>query len=81
MPGHWEGDLIKGYANASTVGAPAERSMGCPLLVKVNNATAISAVEGSSAALNRMPVSARKTLTYYHCKEMRIILKSPSVPV
>ncbi|WP_019716446.1 IS30 family transposase, partial [Pseudomonas syringae] len=40
------------------------------ILVKMNDATATSAVEGFSAALNRMPVAARKTLTYDQGREM-----------
>ncbi len=70
MPGHWEGDLIKGKANASAVGTLVERSTGYLMLVKMSDATATSAVEGFSAALNRMPVVARKTLTYDQGKEM-----------
>lgn len=70
MPGHWEGDLIKGKANASAVGTLVERSTGYLMLVKMNDATATSAVEGFSAALNRMPVAARKTMTYDQGKEM-----------
>ena len=70
MPGHWEGDLIKGKANASAVGTLVERSTGYLMLVKMNDATATSAVEGFSAALNRMPLAARKTLTYDQGREM-----------
>lgn len=70
MPGHWEGDLIKGKANASAVGTLVERSTGYLMLVKMSDATATSAVEGFSAALNRMPVAARKTLTYDQGREM-----------
>ncbi len=36
----------------------------------MNDATATSAVEGFSAALNRMPTTARKTLTYDQGREM-----------
>ncbi|MNP01834.1 Integrase core domain protein [compost metagenome] len=69
-PGHWEGDLIKGKGNASAVGTLVERSTGYLMLVKMHDATATSAVEGFSAALNRMPLAARKTLTYDQGREM-----------
>src|SRR3546814_15657688 len=48
MPGHWEGDLIKGKANASAVGTLNERTSGYLMLIKLNDATATSAVEGFS---------------------------------
>ncbi|SDI00555.1 hypothetical protein SAMN05216588_11017 [Pseudomonas flavescens] len=48
MPGHWEGDLIKGKANASSVGTLVERTSGYVMLIKMNDATATSAVEGSA---------------------------------
>lgn len=64
MTGHWEGDLINGKANASAVGALVERGTGYVMLVKINDATATSAMEGFSAALKRMPVAARKAMTY-----------------
>lgn len=69
-PGHWEGDLIKGKGNASAVGTLVERSTGYLMLVRMHDATATSAVEGFSAALNRMPLAARKTLTYGQGREM-----------
>ncbi|OLO10126.1 IS30 family transposase, partial [Chromohalobacter japonicus] len=70
MPGHWEGDLIKGKNNASAVGTLVELSSGYVMLAKMNDATATSAVEGFSAVLNRMPITARKTLTYDQGREM-----------
>ncbi|MGE9840076.1 IS30 family transposase, partial [Pseudomonas sp. UM16] len=70
MPGHWEGDLIKGKANASSVGTLVERTSGYLMLVKMNDATVTSAMEGFSAALNRMPAAMRKSMTYDHGREM-----------
>ena len=70
IPGHWEGDLIKGKDNASAVGTLVELTSGYVMLIKMNGATATAAVEGFSAALNRMPLSLRKTMTYDQGKEM-----------
>ena len=70
MPGHWEGDLIKGKANASSVGTLVERTSGYLMLVKMNDATATSAMEGFSAALNDMPLAVRKSMTYDQGWEM-----------
>lgn len=70
MPGHWEGDLIKGKGNGSAVGTLVERTSGYLFLVKLNGATATSAVEGFSAALNGMPLPVRKSMTYDQGREM-----------
>ena len=70
VPGHWEGDLIKGKNNASAVGTIVERSSGYLMLVKMNDATATSAVEGFSTALNRMDLPLRKSMTYDQGREM-----------
>ena len=70
MPGHWEGDLIKGKANASSVGTLVERTSGYLMLVKMNDATATSAMEGFSAALNSMPLAMRRSMTYDQGREM-----------
>ena len=70
MPGHWEGDLIKGKNNASAVGTLVERTSGYLILVKMNNATATSAVQGFSAALNGIPQKLRKSMSYDQGKEM-----------
>lgn len=70
LPGHWEGDLIKGKNNASAVGTLNDLATGYVMLIKMRDATATSAVEGFSAALNRMPLLARRTLTYDQGREM-----------
>jgi IS30 family transposase len=70
MPGHWEGDLIKGKANASAVGTLVERTSGYLMLIKMADATATSALEGFSAALNGMPLAVRKSMTYDQGREM-----------
>lgn len=70
MPGHWEGDLIKGKAKASAVGTLVERTSGYLMLVKMSDATATSAMRGCSAALNRMPLAKRKSMTSHQEREM-----------
>lgn len=70
VPGHWEGDLIKGAANRSAVGTLVERSSRLVILAKMTAATALAAVEGFSLALNRVHEPMRKTLTYDQGKEM-----------
>jgi IS30 family transposase len=40
MPGHWEGDLIKGAGNKSSVGVLVERTSRLVLLAKMDDATA-----------------------------------------
>lgn len=69
-PGHWEGDLIKGKGNASAIGTLVERTSGYVMLIKMEDATATSAVIGFSAALNRVPLKFAKTMTYDQGKEM-----------
>ena len=70
MPGHWEGDLIKGKANGSAVGTLVERTNGYLTLARMADATATSAVNGFSAALNRMPSELKKSLTYDQGREI-----------
>lgn len=45
VPGHWEGNLIKGKDNASAVGILVEHTSGYLMLVKMNDATATSAAD------------------------------------
>lgn len=46
VPGHWEGDLIKGAHNRSAVGTLVERTTLCTVLARMANASAESAVQG-----------------------------------
>jgi IS30 family transposase len=70
IPGHWEGDLIKGAGNRSSVGTLVERTSGFVVLAKMSSASAADALESFGKALNRIPEALRKTLTYDQGKEM-----------
>lgn len=54
IPGHWEGDLIKGAYNRSAVGTLVERTTLFTVLAKMDNARAESAVKGFSHVFNRI---------------------------
>ena len=64
MPGHWEGDFIKGAGNKSSVGVLVERTSRLVLLAKMDDATAASALAGFSTKLNSIAAPLRRTLTY-----------------
>lgn len=70
MPGHWEGDLIKGANNRSAVGVLVERSTRLVLLCRMPDATAQSALAAFTAKLNQVAQPMRQTLTYDQGKEM-----------
>lgn len=70
LPGHWEGDLIKGAFNRSAVGTLVERVSGLVFLAKMDGATSTAAVQGFSAALNRVPLEMRQTFTYDQGREL-----------
>jgi len=70
LPGHWEGDLIKGCFNRSAVGTLVERSSRLVRLVKLESATALATLAGFSRVLNDIPAALRQSLTYDQGKEM-----------
>lgn len=70
MPGHWEGDFIKGAGNQSSVGVLVERTSRLVLLAKMDDATATSALAGFTAKLNLIAAPLRQSLTYDQGKEM-----------
>ena len=70
IPGHWEGDLIKGAGNKSAVGVLVERATRLVLLCKMADSTAESALAAFSAKLNSIAAPLRQTLTYDQGKEM-----------
>jgi IS30 family transposase len=70
LPGHWEGDFIKGAGNRSAVGVLVERSSRLVLLAKMDDATAASALTGYTRQLNSVAEPMRQSLTYDQGKEM-----------
>lgn len=70
IPGHWEGDLIKGAGNRSSVGTLVERTTRFVILAKMDNAGTQSVVDSFAAVLNRQPAAMRKTMTYDQGREM-----------
>jgi IS30 family transposase len=70
MPGHWEGDFIKGARNQSAIGVLVERCSRLVLLAKMENATAEAALKGFTRKLNSIAGPMRQTLTYDQGKEM-----------
>jgi IS30 family transposase len=70
IPGHGEGDLIKGAGNRSSVGTVVERTSGFAVLAKMSSASAADALESFSKALKDLLQALRKTLTYDQGKAM-----------
>ncbi|MGC2456701.1 MAG: IS30 family transposase [Gallionellaceae bacterium] len=70
IPGHWEGDLIKGAHNRSSVGTLVERTTLFTVLAKMEDASAASAVKGFGHVLNRIDAQKRLSMTYDQGKEM-----------
>lgn len=70
VPGHWEGDLIKGAANGSAIGTLVDRATRFVILAKVDDSTAASVLDGFTRRLRTLPKEIRKTLTYDQGREM-----------
>ena len=70
MAGDWEGDLIKGAGNASSVGTLAERKTRYLILTKMKDATADTALSSFSSGLSKVPKRMRISMTYDQGKEM-----------
>nr|WP_011117673.1 IS30 family transposase [Acidithiobacillus ferridurans]AAC80182.1 transposase-like protein [Acidithiobacillus ferridurans] len=69
IPGHWEGDFIKGAFNGSAIGTLVERSSRFVLLVRMEGTDADAALEGFTRRMP-LPKSILRTLTYDQGKEM-----------
>ena len=70
IPGHWEGDLIKGAANRSAVGTLVERTSRLVLLARMDALDAETTRCAFERAFDQIPASLRKTLTYDRGTEM-----------
>lgn len=70
IPGHWEGDMIKGAFCRSSVGTLVERKTRFVLLCKMEGNGAEAALEGFTRLMKRMPRGLRRSLTYDRGLEM-----------
>ena len=73
FPGHWEGDLIKGEANASAVGTLVERTSRLLMLVKLPHpkpASAANVLQAFTDKLLSIAVPMRQSMTYDQGREM-----------
>lgn len=70
VPGHWEGDLIKGKRNQSALGTLVERRTRYTILVPLPAFDAETVRKAFAKALLDLPADIRKTLTYDQGKEM-----------
>jgi transposase, IS30 family len=70
VPGHWEGDLIKGKLNQSRVGTLVERTTLFVALVKLDDGRAETTANAFAHILNRFDSQMRRSLTYDQGREM-----------
>ena len=70
VPGHWEGDLIKGAFNRSSVGTLVERKTRFVVLCKMNGNGAEAVLDSFTRQMKRLPVALRKSMTYDRGSEM-----------
>lgn len=70
VPGHWEGDHIKGKGNRSQIGTLVERTTLYVALVKLDNGTAQATADGFGTILQRFDGDMRRSLTYDQGREM-----------
>jgi IS30 family transposase len=70
VPGHWEGDFVKGAGNASAIGTAVERTSRFVLITQMNGCTATHAFEGFTRRFKGVIPELRKTFTYDRGSEM-----------
>jgi IS30 family transposase len=70
LPGHWEGDFIKGAYNRSAVGVLVERKTRFVVLCKMDGCTAADALSGFTRQMKKLPAFLRESLTYDRGSEM-----------
>jgi len=71
VPGHWEGDLLVGQANASALGTLVERTTRFTLLVPLTARDAATVRQAFARELRTLPAQLRRSLTYDQGQEMR----------
>jgi len=70
VPGHWEGDLIKGAFNRSSVGTLVERKTRFVVLCKMKGNGAEAVLDSFTRQMKHLPVALRKSMTYDRGSEM-----------
>lgn len=71
VPGHWEGDLLVGHANASALGTLVERTTRFTLLVPLRAKDALTVRRAFAREVRTLPAQLRRSLTYDQGPEMR----------
>ena len=72
IPGHWEGDLMKGANGKSCIGTLVERTSRLVLLVELKSANAREVCNAFIRRLRRLPAPLRLSLTYDRGTEMAL---------
>ncbi len=70
LPGHWEGDFIKGAYNRSAVGTVVERKTRFVVLCKMADCSADAALESFTRQMKKVPAFMRESFTYDRGSEM-----------
>ena len=70
LPGHWEGDLLKGAFNRSAVGTLVERKTRWVVRVKMTDCGASAALRSFRRELKKVPPDLRHSMTYDRGSEM-----------
>lgn len=84
VPGHWEGDLLVGHANASALGTLVERTTRFTLLVPLTAKDATAVRRAFAREVRTLPAQLRRSLTYDQGQEMRehrLFTKQTQMPV
>ncbi len=79
VPGHWEGDLIKGAFNRSSVGTLVERKTRFVVLCRMGGNGAQAALEGFSRQMKRLPAMMRKSMTYDRGSDPLVVFRQTTV--
>ena len=81
VPVHWEGDLIKGAHNRSSVGTLVERTTLFTVLARMEDTSVASAVKSFGFVLDRIEAQKRLSMTYDQDKEMAGASSWRQIPV